>query len=553
MAKIGLKGSEREPLEGARASGAADPTERLEVTLLLRRKGTDLLKKHLARLAGGERPERHLAREEFARRFGADARDFAKVRKFAAKHGLAVVLEHGARRTAVLSGTVAQFMAAFQVKLQHYEHPEGSYRGRTGPVHLPSELRGVVQAVLGLDNRPQAKPHFRRWRGSASTGPRAAPGSFTPVQLASLYNFPAGDGKGECIAIVELGGGYKPADLVTYFKGLGVTTPKVTAVSVDHGSNSPTGSADGPDGEVMLDIEVAGAVAPGASIAVYFAPNTDAGFVDAVTTAAHDSVNRPSVISISWGSAESQWTQQSITALDEAFQAAAAMGVTVCVASGDNGSSDGVSDGGDHVDFPASSPHALGCGGTRLQASSGRIQSESVWNDGAGGGAGGGGISGVFPLPAWQQGLTVIDAGKSGPLTKRGVPDVCGDADPETGYAVRVDSQDTVIGGTSAVAPLWAGLLARINAIKGGAVGYINPGLYQHAAALNDITQGNNGDFAAGPGWDACTGLGSPNGAALLTALGVAGVSPPPPAPPGKKKKKKKTKIGKANAKRRRR
>ena len=558
MATIGLKGSERVPLQGARVIGAADPAERMEVSLLLRRRGAALLKQHLAKLGRGEPPERHLAREEFAQRFGADTKDFAKVRRFAAKHGLAVVLEHGARRTTVLSGTVAQFSKAFQVELKHYEHPEGSYRGRTGPVHLPPELGGVVQAVLGLDNRPQARPHFRRWdsgRGvREGAGPRVAPGSFTPVQLASLYDFPAGDGKGECVAIIELGGGYKPADLTAYFKGLGITAPKVTAVSVDHGSNSPTGSADGPDGEVMLDIEVAGAVAPGAGIAVYFAPNTDAGFVDAVTTAAHDTVNRPSVISISWGSAESQWTQQSITALDEAFQAATAMGVTVCVASGDNGSSDGVNDGADHVDFPASSPHALGCGGTRLQGANGRIQSESVWNDGAQGGAGGGGVSSVFPLPAWQQGLTVIDAGKSGALKMRGVPDVCGDADPQTGYAVRVDGQDTVIGGTSAVAPLWAGLLARINALKGGAVGYINPALYQHGSALNDVTQGNNGDFTAGPGWDACTGLGSPQGSALLSALGVASVSPPPSAPPGKgKKKKKKKKKVKTKAKRSRR
>ena len=540
MANIRLTGSERRPLEGARAVAAADPAERLEVSVLLRRRGDAVLKKRIAAFARGERPGQHLAREDFARQFGADPKDMARVRKFAAKHGLVVAQEHAARRTVVLSGTVAQFNAAFQVQLKRFEHPAGSYRGRTGPVHLPAELRDVVQAVLGLDNRPQAKAHFRRRDAGVQT--RAAAGSFTPVELASLYGFPAGDGKGECIAIVELGGGYKPADLDTYFKGLGLAAPKVIAVSVDHGTNSPTGSADGPDGEVMLDIEVAGAVAPGATIAVYFAPNTDAGFVDAVTSAAHDTVNRPSVISISWGSAESQWTQQSMTALDEAFQAAAAMGVTVCVASGDDGSSDGVSSGGDHVDFPASSPHALGCGGTRLQAAGGRIASESVWNDGAQGGAGGGGVSSVFPLPAWQQDLQADNQGKVAALKMRGVPDVCGDADPETGYAVRVDGSDTVIGGTSAVAPLWAGLLARINALKGGAVGYINPALYQHASALNDITQGNNGDFVATPGWDACTGLGSPDGAALLSALSTSSVGTAPSSTPSKRKKKAKRK-----------
>jgi kumamolisin len=273
----------------------------------------------------------------------------------------------------------------------------------------------------------------------------------------------------------------------------------------------------------MLDIEVVGAVAPQASIAVYFAPNTDAGFLDAVTTAIHDKTNKPSVISISWGGPESSWTEQSMTAFDQAFQSAAAMGITVCVASGDNGSSDGVNDGGDHVDFPASSPHALACGGTRLQASGNTITSETVWNDGAQGGAGGGGVSTFFTMPAWHDGLqTTQTSGGTAPLTMRGVPDVCGNADPETGYQVRIDGTDTVIGGTSAVAPLWAGLIARINAAKGTPVGFINPTLYGTPTAFRDITEGNNGDFAASPGWDACTGLGSPNGGQIATLLGSA-------------------------------
>jgi kumamolisin len=266
----------------------------------------------------------------------------------------------------------------------------------------------------------------------------------------------------------------------------------------------------------MLDIEVIGAIAPQANIAVYFAPNTDAGFLDAITTAIHDTTNKPSVISISWGGAESSWTSQAMTAMDDAFQAAAALGVTVCVASGDNGSSDAVNDGGDHVDFPASSPFALACGGTTLKADKSTIRAESVWNDGAGGGATGGGISTFFATPSWQATLRASRTrGNPSPLSHRGVPDVAGNADPETGYTVRVDGEDSVIGGTSAVAPLWAALIARVNQATGQPAGFINPRLYQNPQALRDITSGNNGDFAAAAGWDACTGLGSPNGAAL--------------------------------------
>jgi kumamolisin len=209
-----------------------------------------------------------------------------------------------------------------------------------------------------------------------------------------------------------------------------------------------------------------------------------------------------------------------MTAFDEALQAAAAMGVTVCVASGDNGSGDGVDDGADHADFPASSPHSLACGGTNLQASGESITSETVRNDGVNGGASGGGVSGFFALPSYQEGLQVTKThGGAEPLRMRGVPDVCGVADPQTGYDVRVDGSDTIIGGTSAVAPLWAGLIARINAAKASPIGFINPALYSHPGALRDIIHGNNGTFAAVPGWDACTGLGSPNGQKVADAV----------------------------------
>ena len=516
MARHPLNGSERAPYNGAHATGKADPAERLEVTVLVRRRSHDAFAARVSSLAAAKPSDKHIAHDEFARQFSADPADLAAVKTFAGQHGLSVVGEDATRRTVILSGTVAQFDDAFGVELQQFEHEGGSYRGRTGAVQLPDELKDVVQAVLRLDNRPQARPNFRhrqahgnvRWQASAH-----GTTSFTPVQLASLYDFPAGNGQGQCIGLIELGGGYRPADLKKYFAELGITAPKVSAVSVDHAKNQPTGDANGPDGEVMLDIEVAGAVAPAAHIAVYFAPNTDAGFLDAVTTAIHDKTNKPSVISISWAGPESAWTQQAMTAFDQAFQSAAMLGITICVASGDSGSSDGVGDGKDHVNFPSSSPYALSCGGTSVQASNGAIVKETVWNDGANGGASGGGVSTVFPLPAWQEGLKVTRAGgQASALTMRGVPDVAGDADPATGYDVRVDGSDTVFGGTSAVAPLWAGLIARINASKGAPVGYINPALYKTSTCLVDITQGNNGDFYASPGWDACTGLGRPDG-----------------------------------------
>ena len=337
--------------------------------------------------------------------------------------------------------------------------------------------------------------------------------------MAGLYGFPTTGAAGQTIGIVELGGGYTTADIDTYFRGIGQTPPLVSAVSVDKAKSKP-GTPNGADGEVMLDIEVAGAVAPGATLAVYFAPNTDQGFLDAITTAVHDAARKPGVISISWGGPESSWTQQALTAMDEACQAAAALGVTITVACGDNGSTDGVTDGANHVDFPASSPHVLACGGTKLVGTNTTITSEVVWNETTlNEGATGGGVSDFFPLPTWQAKSNVpaptVNTGG------RGLPDVSGNADPSTGYKVRVDGEDTVIGGTSAVAPLWAGLIAVANASNGTNAGFLNPQIYaaNESSTFRDITSGNNGAFNAGPGWDACTGLGSPVGAAVVSAV----------------------------------
>ena len=516
---VPIPGSEREPLAatlaGAVAAGAPDPNERIEVTLYLRATPNAARPATGALDARAPSARRYLSREEFAASYGAAPEDLDRIAAFAQDNGLTVVERSPERRSVKLAGTADALDKAFGVTLTRYEQAGRTYRTHAGPVHVPADLAGIVEGVFGLDNRPQASPRSR------SRLPHAAGVSYTPLQIAQLYDFPSGStGQGECIALIELGGGFQQSDLTTYFQGLGLAVPVVLAVSVDGGQNQPTGDASGPDGEVMLDIEVAGGVAPGAKVAVYFAPNTDQGFLDAVTTAAHDATNRPSVISISWGAAESQWTQQAMQAMDQAFQAAATMGVAVCVASGDSGSSDGQHHG-NHVDFPASSPHALGCGGTSLTASGTAIGSEVVWNDGAQGGATGGGVSAVFPLPTWQENAHVPRPSRHS-HGGRGVPDVAGDADPATGYQVRVDGQQVVYGGTSAVAPLWAGLLARVNQQLGQPVGYLNPLLYSMPAsdgATHDITSGNNGAYQAGPGWDACTGLGSPDGAKLLAAL----------------------------------
>ncbi|QCP53255.1 peptidase S53 [Trinickia violacea] len=518
MAKHPLAGSERAVAEGSKCLGQCDPGEEIQVVVMLRRQSEAALQQLLGEIGKGSEVA-PLARDAFSQRFGAAAEDIAKVRDFAAQHGLAVVRASSAESTVVLSGTIAQFQAAFDVKLERYEHHTiGHYRGRTGAINLPDELHGVVTAVLGLDNRPQARTHFRiRPRFQPA---QAAAESFTPLQIASLYDFPAGNGSGQCIGIIELGGGYSSSDLQSYFSTLGVPLPKVVPVSVDSGSNAPSGDPNGPDGEVTLDIEIAGAIAPAATIAVYFSTNSDAGFIDAVNQAVHDTTNRPSVISISWGGPESGWTQQSAQAFNSVLQAAAAVGVTVCAASGDSGSSEGVGDGADHVDFPASSPYVLACGGTRISASGDAIKSEVVWNDGASGGASGGGVSTLFALPSWQEGLAVTRTkGGASPLANRGVPDVAGDASPDSGFVVLVDGSQSVVGGTSAVAPLWAALIARINAAKGTPAGFVNPKLYQATSAFNDITKGNNGSFKASPGWDACTGLGSPNGQKVAAAL----------------------------------
>ncbi len=519
--RVALPGSEKHGFEHPEAQPGSASRAPITVSVIVRRRSPI----NLQALDG-----KRLSRAQFRAQHGADPAAVKLVQTFAKEFGLTAAMASPELRTLQLTGSQAAMERAFDVKLTHRKVGDTTYRVRHGSICIPSELVGVIEAVLGLDNRPQAKPHFRvRKSPSADVPNPAKPGgriirahavnvSYTPVEVAQLYGLPAGaSAAGQTIGILELGGGFRKADLTAYFQTLGLPAPTVTAVSVDKGKNAPS-TADGADGEVMLDIEVAASVATGAAIVVYFAPNTDQGFIDAISTAVHDTTNKPSVLSISWGGPESSWTQQSITALDDACQSAAALGITITVAAGDDGSTDGGT--GNNVDFPASSPHVLACGGTTLIANGSAISSETVWNELASDeGATGGGVSTLFALPSWQANSNVPAASTS--TGGRGVPDVAGDADPSTGYTIRVDGQTSVIGGTSAVAPLWAALIAVANAQNKSTAGFLNPLIYASTAAtgFRDITEGNNGAFSAGPGWDACTGLGSPNLPALFALL----------------------------------
>jgi kumamolisin len=564
---VRLAGSDRAPIPEATAAGPLDTSQRAELTVVIRRRA-----EIPAEIVAGPTV---LTSEELAERYGADPADVDLVRQELTGRGLEITAVHPVTRRIKVAGTLADLASAFGATLTQVSSPDHrgrpvTHRYREGPLYVPAALDGVVLAVLGLDTRPQARPHFR----TRAPGPAAAAGtSYSPNQVAGLYNFPAGTtGAGQTVAVIELGGGFTASDLDTYFSGLGITpTPSVTAVGVDGASNNP-GDTSGASVEVNLDIDVIGAAAPGAAQMVYFAPNNgDQGFVDAISEAAQASP-APVAISISWGQSEDSWTAQGMSAMNSAMSDAAALGITVCAAAGDNGSTDGVSDGQQHVDFPASSPYALGCGGTKLLAdpAGGAVRSEVVWNElAAGEGAGGGGVSDQFALPSWQANAGVPtqaggaavgnpagsaasspasspesspesshhrrhhaggsggsgSGGSGGSAGGRGVPDVAGNADPTTGYEIYSGGRSQVVGGTSAVAPLWSALTARLAEATGQRFGLFQPTLYAGVApgatvpGFRDITGGNNGAYSAGPGWDACSGLGVPDGTALLARL----------------------------------
>lgn len=569
---------------GPASPSPKDPAAELRATLVLRRP------KMLADSHGNSGKQsvhcrNHPTHSEFAAEQSALAADVRTVRAFARTHGLQVEEVQRHSRLMLLSGPAAamrQVFAASPIQLHaSAEAPKckapasRSFASTASGPDVPAALAGAVDAVFGISAQPGAVRRGTHWRSHKQATPaknhlrnpaliRAKSALSQPsiTDLEQAYGFPPGtDGKGQCIAILEFGGGYRREDLQRYFLAIERKLPRVTDVLVDGAKNDPAPDAlvhrffDVVEGkrpvpkagraldeiesaqctvEVTMDLQLAGALAPGAHLLVYFGLPTEQGIVHTLSRAIHGAEARrhkPSVIAISWGEAEPSFSEPFTTHIDGLLQDAARLGITVCASSGDGGSRNSSPDGKDAVNFPASSPYCLGCGGTTAKFAADQLVEERVWNAVHHGipGATGGGVSRRFALPAWQRDVPVPANPLS--LPGRGVPDVAGPADPARGPMILVAGRAGSAGGTSAVVPFWAALVARFNQAlhrleAGARCGYLNPLLYRLASKaggqlspFRPILRGGNGGYVAGPGWNPCTGFGSPIGEKLFAGL----------------------------------
>ncbi len=536
LTHVAVAGSKRVPLPGSRLIGRTHPHAQIEVTLKLRRKEA------LPEL--NKRPEKLLSREQLALTYGASEDDVNKVKSVFEGLGLKTIQADAGTRTVRLAGTVEAMENAFNVKLFDYAHEGGNYRGRVGNVMVPQEVSDVVEAVVGLDNRRVAhrKRHPQTQKGAQVRSVSKVPSTwFTPAELAQHYNYPAGDGAGQTVALLEFGGGYFPSDLSKFCSLVNITpVPNVKTVSTD---GTATNAQDGAEGEVMLDVEVVAGVCPKANLVVYFADFTEQGWITILDAVMQDSTNNPGVVSCSWGFAEDAdiWTDQTMNQVNQSLLEAAHLGITVCVAAGDDGSSDAITDGNAHTDFPSSSQYTLAVGGTTVRSKT-TGQPDITWKEGDGlradnGGSTGGGVSAVIPRPVWQSNINIPSV-NAGAIVGRIIPDIAANADwTASPYLLVVDGNSQPNGGTSAATPLIASLITLINANRGAGnpLGYVTPELYQSSTGgagagtggCIDVSSGDNntaavGGYSAGAGYDAVSGWGTPDGINLMKALSGA-------------------------------
>jgi kumamolisin len=551
-----LHGSEHPHPADHKHLGPAAGTEHATVTLILRRRDDGPKLRGLDDFAvGSGPPPKPLSRAEFAAAHGADPKELDQVAAYARAHGLHIVETNQARRSVVVRGPIAALNQAFGITLCNYDSPHGRYRGHQGGVTLPQALTTIVESISGLDTRPvPARRHAAVAQAAAASRdpPNTVP--LTPQIVAQLYAFPPGDGAGQTIGIFEMPlrgattSGYAAPDLARTMQAFGDNLPVPTPIDV---TVDGPGNAGVSDVETVLDITVASAIAPAAKIAVYFTSHTTQGVIHALQRMVHPGPGdpQPTILSISynWGADDKDaghFSEPEITQIDQLFQDAANLGLTVLVSSGDTGACL-ASTTQAQTNFPATEPWVIACGGTTIGAVDGADFVEYVWNDTwpDGAGATGGGVSARFPLPNYQNGVAVPP--RNGTGTKgRGIPDIAGNASANSGYMLHLDGEARgPAAGTSAVAPLFAGLIARINGNLGHPVGFINPILYSLAASAfrgvasppGPVDNSYNGvaGYPAKPGWNPCTGLGSVKGTALQDGLKAAHAVTRPPGQAG--------------------
>jgi kumamolisin len=531
------KSKRRQPVE-ARFLGESNGDKKIRITVVLRSASSsnERLKAIQGLTSCLPRNRKPLNLGDFTRLHGALDEDLALVKRFAKENGFRVINESKARRCVVLAGSIRKFSRAFHVRMNNYRHAGTAYRSHVDAIQIPAHLEGIVQAILGFDDRPLMKHHaFFAHHHSVQ--------HIDPAEVINTYHFPPNtNGKKQSIAIIELGGGFYKKDINDYFRTHRLRAPKIKVIEIGGQRNNPAShqtiekllemmgihkSANLKSNqsgliraswtiETTLDIQLTGAFANGAAIKVYFAPNTAQGKYHALTSAL---MKNSTLISCSWGAVEEDLPLDFIDVMNEVFLDAALLGTTVCFSSGDHGD-DPAKNGKPRAHFPATSPYVLACGGTHWLLQKKKVN-EVVWNEAFPHYVvkSGGGVSSIFKPPQWQSSARIkLKTLKNG----RGIPDVAGKADIERGYSMQVAGFNITMGGTSAVAPMWAALIARINEKLGLRVGYLTPLLYHNIfhQTFTDITKGNNGThFKAGRGWDACTGWGTPNGKKLLKAL----------------------------------